>query len=164
MRRSSRPKKGAESARQSGEKARSWWRWRMARAYLWGSASSRPRPHECTLIEATLDDVSVPRRDRSRSPQKVTRLIYDRAADSDPLRKRLAERGVKLICPHRVNRRKPKLQDGRKLRRYRCRWKIERTFAWLQDYRGLAIRYKRKPQLFQAFVHLACLLVTLKRL
>ncbi len=121
-------------------------------------------PHESTLIEATLDDVNVPRRDRRRSPRKVTRLIYDRAADSDPLRKRLAERGVELICPHRVNRRKPKLQDGRKLRRYRRRWKIERTFAWLQNYRRLAIRYERKPQLFQAFVHVACLLITLKRL
>jgi transposase len=121
-------------------------------------------PHECTLVEATLDDVSVPRRDRRRSPRKVTRLIYDRAADSDPLRKRLAERGVELSCPHRVNRTKPKLQDGRKLRRYRRRWKIERTFAWLQNYRRLAIRYERKPQLFQAFVHVACLLITLKRL
>ena len=121
-------------------------------------------PHECTLIEATLDNVSVPRRDRRRSPRKVTRLIYDRAADSDPLRNRLAERGVELICPHRVNRIKPKLQDGRKLRRYRRRWKIERTFAWLQNYRRLAIRYERKPQLLQAFVHVACLLITLKRL
>jgi transposase len=121
-------------------------------------------PHESKLVEVTLDDVNVPRRDRRRSPRKVTRLIYDRAADSDPLRKRLAERGVELICPHRVNRTKPKLQDGRKLRRYRRRWKIERTFAWLQNYRRLAIRYERKPQIFQAFVHIACLLITLKRL
>jgi transposase len=121
-------------------------------------------PHECQLVEATLDEVRVPRKDRRRSPRQVTRLIYDRAADSDPLRKRLAERGVELICPHRVNRSKPKLQDGRKLRRYQRRWKIERTFAWLQNYRRLVIRYERKPELFQAFVHVACILITLKRL
>lgn len=37
-------KGGLESARPSGRKGRSWWWRRMARAYLWGSASSRPRP------------------------------------------------------------------------------------------------------------------------
>ena len=36
-----------------------------------------------------------------------------------------------LICPHRKNRRKPSLNDGRTLRRYRKGWKIEITFAWL---------------------------------
>jgi hypothetical protein len=35
------------------------------------------------------------------------RLIHDGAADSDPLRERLAKRGVKRICPQRANRVKP---------------------------------------------------------
>jgi transposase len=121
-------------------------------------------PHECTLLEGTLDDVKVPRRDRRRKPRRVVRLIYDRAADSDPLRDRLAARGIDLICPHRVNRSKPKRQDGRKLRRYRRRWKIERTFAWLQNYRRLTVRYERKPELYQAFLHIARMLIILKRL
>lgn len=56
-------------------------------------------------------------------------MIYDRAADSDPLRARLAENGIELICPHRKNRKKAKTQDGRKLRRYKRRWKIERSTA-----------------------------------
>ena len=43
------------------------------------------------------------------------------AADSDPLRERLAERDIDLIAPHKRGRRKPPLQDGRKLRRYRRR-------------------------------------------
>lgn len=30
--------------------------------------------------------------------------------------------------------------DGRKLRRYKRRWTVERTFAWLQDFRRLVIR------------------------
>jgi hypothetical protein len=45
-------------------------------------------PYETTLIESTLDCVPVPRR-RGRPRKKPKRLIYDRAADSDPLRKRL---------------------------------------------------------------------------
>lgn len=40
-------------------------------------------------------------------------LIYDRAADSDPLRRRLAERGIELICPHRQGRVRAATQDGR---------------------------------------------------
>ena len=42
-----------------------------------------------------------------------------------------------MIAPHRKNRKKKKTQDGRKLRRYKRRWKIERLFAWLQNFRRL---------------------------
>jgi transposase len=90
-------------------------------------------------------------------------LIYDRAADSDPLRERLKRRGIELICPHRGNRSKPKLQDGRSLRRYRHRWKIERTLAWLGNYRRLIVRYERNSKMFLAFLKVACLMITLRQ-
>ncbi|MFA0812346.1 hypothetical protein [Microbulbifer epialgicus] len=38
---------------------------------------------------------------------KIHRLVYDKAADSDPLRDSLLSRGIDLICPHRINRKKP---------------------------------------------------------
>jgi hypothetical protein len=63
----------------------------------------------------------------TRTPRKrPERLIYDKEDDSDALRKRLAKRGIDLMCPHRKNRQKPPLQDGRKLRRDKRRWKVER--------------------------------------
>jgi hypothetical protein len=37
----------------------------------------------------------------------------DKAYDSDPLRKRLQQRGIELICPHKKNRVRPPTQDGR---------------------------------------------------
>ena len=40
-------------------------------------------------------------------------LLYDKAADSDALRERLEDRGVELVTPHRKNRTRLKLQDGR---------------------------------------------------
>jgi integrase len=49
------------------------------------------------------------------------RVIADKAYDSDPLRKRLRQRGIELICPHKKNRVRPATQDGRALRRYRRR-------------------------------------------
>lgn len=45
------------------------------------------------------------------------RLMYDKAADSDGLRDTLAADGIELICAHRKNRKRPKRQDGRTLRR-----------------------------------------------
>ena len=59
-------------------------------------------------------------------------LIGDKAYDSDPLDAELRERGVEMIAPHRRNRTRPKTQDGRRLRRYKRRWIVERFFAWLQ--------------------------------
>lgn len=97
-------------------------------------------------------------------PEALLPVVYDRAADSDPLRDRLAKRGFDLVCPHRSNRRKPKRQDGRKLRRYRRRWLIERTIAWLLNFRRLVVRYERKLKMFKAFVHVACVLITLRQL
>ena len=54
------------------------------------------------------------------------------------------------------------LQDGRPLRRHRRRWKIERTFAHLGNYRRLLIRHERLLPLYQAFFHLARLFLTLR--
>ena len=120
-------------------------------------------PHEATLIESTLQRVSVPRAGRGRPRKNPTRLVYDKAADSDPLRKRLKRRGIDLICPHKTNRVKPATQDGRKLRRYKRRWKIERSIAWIGNFRRLVVRYERHIKMYQAFFHVACLLITLRQ-
>jgi transposase len=117
-----------------------------------------------TLVERTLAQVSVPRAGRGRPRSKPERLIADRAYDSDPLRRRLQRRGIQLISPHRINRRKPATQDGRALRRYRRRWKIERTFAWLGNFRRLVVRYERSLRMYNAFFHLACLVIALRHL
>ena len=120
-------------------------------------------PHEATLIESTLDRVAVPRSGRGRPRKNPSRLIYDKAADSDPLRKRLKRRGIELICPHKSNRVRPPTQDVRKLRRYKRRWKIERTIGWLGNFRRLVVRYERHISMYQAFFHVACLLITLRQ-
>ena len=92
------------------------------------------------------------------------RLIGDRAYDSDPLDAQLAAQGVQMISPHRKNRKKPKTQDGRVLRRYKRRWKIERLFAWLHNFRRLVTRWERKAQNFLGFVQLGCIIILLRRL
>jgi len=69
-------------------------------------------------------------------------LVGENAYDSDKLDAELRQFGMKLIAPHHSNR-KNKTQDGHRLRRYRRRWKIERLFAWLQNFRRLVVLYER---------------------
>ena len=128
-----------------------------------GSHLASASPAEVKLAEAALESIRVPRKGRGRPRQRPQRLIADRGYDSDPLRKRLKALKIELIAPHRRNRKKAKTQDGRKLRRYRKRWKVERTFAWLGNFRRLVVRYERHILMYRAFFHLACLMIVLNR-
>jgi len=119
---------------------------------------------QVNLIERTLARVSVPRRGRGRPRQKPERLMYDKAADADALRQRLRARGIELICPHRRNRKRAPLQDGRKLRRYKRRWKIERTLSWIGNFRRLVVRWDRHIEVYRGIFHIACMLITLNKL
>jgi transposase len=96
-------------------------------------------PHEVTLANSTLLQMVVP-----DAPQN---LIDDNAYDSDRLDAELSIFGIQVIASHRLNRKNP-TQDGRRLRRYRRRWKIERLFAWLQNFRRLVVRYERRAENF----------------
>jgi IS5 family transposase len=91
------------------------------------------------------------------------RVIADKAYDSDALRERLRQRGIELICPHKRNRVRPATQDGRVLRGYQRRWIVERTHAWLGNFRGLVVRYDRSLTLYGAFFHIACFMIVLRR-
>lgn len=121
-------------------------------------------PAEVTLLETTWATVAVARRHRAGRPrQKPVRLILDRGYDSNPLRQRLAQRGIEPIIPARTRHRRATFQDGRKLRRYRHRWIVERTIAWFGHFRRLLIRHERYTQMYGAFLHLACALITLRK-
>lgn len=113
-------------------------------------------PHEVTLVDQTLD-ATLTRGDPER-------LIGDAAYDSDPLDARLAaERHIELIAPHRSNRVNI-TQDGRPMRRYRRRWKVERLFAWLQNFRRLVTRWERHADNYLGFVQLGCIVILLRHL
>jgi transposase len=112
-------------------------------------------PHEVTLVRETLQ--------RSFLHARPKRLIGDRAYDSDALDYELQQNGIEVISPHRFNRVKPKTQDGRPLRRYTKRWRVERLFAWLHNFRRLVVRYEYHADNFLGFVHLACIIILLRR-
>ena len=107
-------------------------------------------PHEVKLATSTLAQMTIP-----EAPQN---LIGDNAYDSDKLDTELRSYGIELISPHRSNR-KNRTQDLRRMRRYRRRWKIERLFAWLQNFRRLVVRYERYAENFLGMLHLGCCLI-----
>ena len=113
-------------------------------------------PAEVKLVTATLEARVV-----AEVPQ---RLIGDKAYDSDQLDEQLLqEYGTELIAPNKINRRIP-TQDGRPLRRYVRRYKIERLFAWLFNFRRLVVRYEYHAENFQGLVHLAAAVILLRHL
>ena len=78
----------------------------------------------------------------------------------------MREEGIEMIAPRRRrNRKKPKkTQYGRKLRRYKRRWKIERLFAWLHNFRRLVVRYERRAENYLGLVKLGCIVILLRYL
>jgi transposase len=46
----------------------------------------------------------------------------------------------------------------------RARALVERTIAWLHQYRRLRVRYERRADIHMAFLHIACSLICLKQL
>jgi transposase len=112
-------------------------------------------PHEVKLVEETIDSGFT-----EYAPDK---LVGDKAYDSDDLDQRLLdERKVEMVAPHRKGRKKPKTQDGRKLRPYRRRWKVERLFAWLQNFRRIVVRYEYHADNFLGMVQLGCARILLR--
>jgi transposase len=112
-------------------------------------------PHESQLVQQLFEWMLT-----DETPERV---IGDKAFDSDELDAQLAKDGIDLIAPHRRNRKPENVtQDGRPLRRYKRRFTVERTIAWLQHYRRLCIRWEKSTMLFQGYLHFACSLMLLR--
>jgi transposase len=121
-------------------------------------------PAEVTLLAATLATVHVPRAPRAGRPrQRPDRLIAARGYDSNAVRAALDTRGIHPLIPARSNNPRATHPEGRCLRRYRRRGMVERSNAWLYNFRRLVVRSERSAEIYTALVHLACALITLKR-
>ena len=121
-----------------------------------GMAADAANVSETELLKPALDDVPV-------AVPPGTPVIADRGHDSDPLRDKVEDDGFRTIIPHRKNRAKPSRNDGRRLRRYRRRWRIERTNAWLHCYRGLATRWSYYSFMYVGMVYIAFIHMALQR-
>ena len=121
-----------------------------------GVAAAAADVSEPELLLPALDDVPV-------AVPEGTPVVADKGHDSDPLRDDLEDAGFTPVIPHRKNRVRPSRNDGRRLRRYRHRWRVERTNAWLHSYRGLAVRWAYYPFMYVGLVYLSFIHMALQR-
>ena len=110
------------------------------------------------LLAATLDAVVVERPAPTEGdPQH---LCLDKGYDNEPSRAVLAERGYTEHI-RRIGEEK-KDEAGQKTHPAR-RWVVERTFSWLCRWRGLLVRWEKKPENYLANLKLACALLWIRR-
>ncbi len=93
---------------------------------------------------------------------KPKRVFAYKSYDSDKLRRILKKHGIRLVCPHRINRKRQAQKDGRELRRYKRRAKVERLHAWLFNSRCIFDRYEYHADLFLGMLKLAYVMINLK--
>ncbi len=104
--------------------------------------------NDVTQLLPLVDGVGPVRGKRGRPRLRADSLIADRGYDHDKYRRQLWARGVKPIIARRAT------EHGSGLGK--LRWVVERSFAWLHQFRRLRIRWERRPELHKAFMHLAC--------
>ncbi len=121
---------------------------------------------EVRLAEATLDTISVSR-PRGRPRQRPEKLVADRGYDSSAFRGVLRRRGIGMCIPPKRRPATWRPKRGRPVlaRRdeYRERYKVERSFAWLGNFRRLLIRWEHLCEVYEGFFSVAVMLVCLRR-
>ena len=110
-------------------------------------------PNESTITRTLLEDVE----------ELPGIVVADKAYDYDFLRDDFAERGSKLLSPHRADRKKPPRDQEQMGRHYRRRWVVERLFAWLAAWRRLANRWERRADHYWHWLCLGISLIYVRR-
>ena len=83
-------------------------------------------------------------------------LLADRGYDADWFRNALITMGIKPCIPGRKSRKKVVKYDKR---RYKRRNRIERMFGKIKDWRRVATRYDRCPNVFMSAIALAAVVL-----
>jgi IS5 family transposase len=117
---------------------------------------SAANTHDSQLLERIVDAVPAVIGPRGRPGRRPAKLHGDKGYDYPTCRQLLRRRG---ICP-RIARRG--VESSQRLGRHR--WKVERSLAWLLANRRLTVRYERRADILQAFLHLACALLCTRKL
>lgn len=97
------------------------------------------------------------------SPKRPRRVVADRGYDWQILRSELRSRKITPYIPKRQGW-KHKItheMSDRLIYWYKKRWVVERTFAWLQNYRKLTVRWERSLITYTGLIHLALVMLVL---
>ena len=113
--------------------------------------------HDSRAFEELVNAVPPVRRKSAGRPRRPPRKLHaDKAYDIPRCRTYLRRRGIR----GRIARRR--LDSAALLGRHS--WVVERTLAWIAQFRRLVVRYERRADMHRAFLVLACSLVCLGHL
>jgi transposase len=124
---------------------------------------------EVVLAPGTLDTVRVSREAGrpGRPRQRPAQVVADRGYASRALRAWLHRHRMALCVPPTTRQSHWRARRGRPPAfdqdAYARRWVVERTFAWLGNFRRLLVRHERLLQVYRGFFTLALILITLAR-
>jgi transposase len=122
---------------------------------------------EVTLAEQTLDTIRVAR-PRGRPKRRPQKLVADRGYDSHAFRAVLRRRGIGMCIPPKRRPAKWRAKRGRPVLArkddYRQRYTVERSFAWLGNFRRLLIRWEHLSDVYRSWFTVALLLLCVRRL
>jgi len=107
--------------------------------------------HDSMVFETLIDAIPPIRQPNGRRRKRPAKLHADKAYDSRRCRRALTRRHIKVRIARKGIERRDRLG--------RHRWVVERTLAWLGQYRRLTIRYERREDIHEAFVSLGCSLI-----
>ncbi len=107
--------------------------------------------HDSVPFEELVDAIPPIRRPSGQRRRRPTKLHADKAYDCPRCRRALSRRGIKV----RIARKG--VDSSARLGRHR--WVVERTFAWLDQFRRLTIRYERRHDIHDALLSLGCSLI-----
>jgi transposase len=108
------------------------------------------------VFEALLDAVPPIRQPNGRRRKRPAKLHADKAYDIPRCRQALTQRHIRI----RIARKK--VESSQRLGRHR--WVVERTLAWLNQFRRLRVRDERRADIHDAFLTLGCALICFKAL
>jgi transposase len=107
--------------------------------------------HDVTQLVPLVDAIPPVRGKLGRPRWRPDRVQGDRAYDSQPHRQQLQARGIQPVLAHRNT------PHGSGLGVFR--WVVERTIAWLHQFRRLRVRDEHRDDIHEAFLHLGCALI-----
>ncbi len=112
--------------------------------------------NDVTQLIPLLDAIPPIRGAVGKSRRRPRRLYADRGYDHDKYRRLVRARGITPLIARRG------VEHGSGLGQ--VRWPVERTFAWLKNFRRLRIRTERRADVHQAILSLACSVICLRKL
>lgn len=96
--------------------------------------------------------------------RRIKILNFDKGYTSCGLRRRLRKKGTYVNMQTRrgdyVRKKGPKFRFDEE--KYKVRFKVEKTFGWMENFRHIKLRREYKPTMFKAFVYLTLILILLR--